>query len=101
MLNGWVEKKPVHRNNIISAIAQIISKTLVVAELEVRKLRHDPYDLLIQLQDRKSLHYGCWSLGKFLPAPALFQQGIYLIWSLWLLAFLLKVSCLWQFSLVV
>ncbi|MER3495060.1 MAG: multidrug ABC transporter permease [Mastigocladus sp. ERB_26_2] len=48
MLNGWVEKKPVHRNNIISAIAQIISKTLVVAELEVRKLRHDPYDLLIR-----------------------------------------------------
>lgn len=48
MLNGWVEQKPVHRNNIICAIAQVISKSLIVAELEVRKLRHDPYDLLIR-----------------------------------------------------
>ncbi|WP_315788424.1 ABC transporter permease [Fischerella sp. JS2] len=48
MLNGWVDKRPAHQNNIICAIAQLIRKTLVVAELEVRKLRHDPYDLLIR-----------------------------------------------------
>ncbi|OUL28433.1 multidrug ABC transporter permease [Nostoc sp. T09] len=48
MLNGWVEPKPAHRGNFISAIAELFSKTFVIAELEVRKLRHDPYDLLIR-----------------------------------------------------
>lgn len=48
MLRGWVEPKPVHKGNFISAIAELFSKTLVIAELEIRKLRHDPYDLMIR-----------------------------------------------------
>jgi ABC-2 type transport system permease protein len=47
-LNGWVESQPTRRGNFISASAELVSKTLVIAELEVRKLRHDPYDLLIR-----------------------------------------------------
>lgn len=34
--------------NWIGAIAQTITKTVVIAELEVRKLRHDPTDLLLR-----------------------------------------------------
>jgi ABC-2 type transport system permease protein len=48
MLNGWVEPKPARKGNVISAIAELFNKTFVIAELEVRKLRHDPYDLLIR-----------------------------------------------------
>lgn len=48
MLSGWVESRPTRRGNFISAIAQLVSKTLVITELEVRKLRHDPSDLLIR-----------------------------------------------------
>ncbi|MFS0516006.1 ABC transporter permease [Nostoc sp. UIC 10607] len=47
-LNGWVKAKPPHRPNIISAIIQIFTKTLVIAEMEVRKLRHDPTDLIVR-----------------------------------------------------
>jgi len=47
-LNGWVEPKPTRRGNFISAISELFSKTLVIAELEIRKLRHDPYDLIIR-----------------------------------------------------
>ncbi len=48
MLSGWVDPQPRNRGNFISAIAELFSKTLVIAELEIRKLRHDPYDLLIR-----------------------------------------------------
>jgi ABC-2 type transport system permease protein len=33
---------------VISAITQIFTKTLVIAEMEVRKLRHDPTDLIVR-----------------------------------------------------
>lgn len=46
--NGWVKAKPPQRANFISAIMQIFSKTLVIAEMEVRKLRHDPTDLIVR-----------------------------------------------------
>ncbi|BAZ08709.1 ABC-2 type transporter [Calothrix sp. NIES-4071] len=38
-LKGWVN---------ISAISNLINKTLVIAELEVRKLRHDPTDVVVR-----------------------------------------------------
>lgn len=47
----WVEKSPhrVHRpQNIFSAIQELWAKTLVISELEVRKLRHDPTDLFVR-----------------------------------------------------
>ncbi|MBC6432456.1 ABC transporter permease subunit [Nostoc sp. HG1] len=47
-LNGWVKAKPPRRPNFISAIIQIFTKTLVIAEMEVRKLRHDPTDLIVR-----------------------------------------------------
>ncbi len=47
-LGGWVKPQPTYQKNFISAIIELISKTLVLAELEVRKLRHDPSDLLIR-----------------------------------------------------
>ncbi len=48
-LNGWVKTKPYHQTNrVISALNQIFAKTLVIAEMEVRKLRHDPTDLVIR-----------------------------------------------------
>ncbi|MBG1271005.1 ABC transporter permease [Nostoc sp. WHI] len=47
-LNGWVKPKPPRLGNVISTIAQIFTKTLVIAEMEVRKLRHDPTDLMIR-----------------------------------------------------
>jgi ABC-2 type transport system permease protein len=47
-LNGWVKAKPTYRANVISTIAQIFTKTLVIAEMEVRKLRHDPTDLIVR-----------------------------------------------------
>ncbi|MDZ8186996.1 MAG: ABC transporter permease [Nostoc sp. ChiSLP02] len=47
-LNGWVKTKPSHRSNVISAIIQTFTKTLTIAEMEVRKLRHDPTDLVVR-----------------------------------------------------
>ncbi|OCQ99093.1 multidrug ABC transporter permease [Nostoc sp. MBR 210] len=47
-LNGWVKTKPLYRDNVISTTIQILTKTLVIAEMEVRKLRHDPTDLVIR-----------------------------------------------------
>ncbi|BAY26934.1 ABC-2 type transporter [Calothrix sp. NIES-2100] len=47
-LNGWVKAKPHRLTNAISAITQIWKKTLVIAEMEVRKLRHDPTDLVVR-----------------------------------------------------
>nr|WP_225225356.1 ABC transporter permease [Komarekiella delphini-convector] len=48
MLSGWVEPLPIRRANVISAIHELVTKSLVIAELEVRKLRHDPTDLIIR-----------------------------------------------------
>ncbi|BAZ31405.1 ABC-2 type transporter [Cylindrospermum sp. NIES-4074] len=47
-LNGWVDARPTRRANLISAITELVTKTLVITELEVRKLRHDPTDLVIR-----------------------------------------------------
>jgi len=47
-LNGWVKTKLSYRDNLISTTIQILTKTLVIAEMEVRKLRHDPTDLVIR-----------------------------------------------------
>ncbi|MDF5733203.1 MAG: ABC transporter permease [Rhizonema sp. PD38] len=48
MLGGWVEQQLPWRGNFIRALAELVNKTLVLAELEVRKLRHDPSDLVIR-----------------------------------------------------
>jgi ABC-2 type transport system permease protein len=48
MLNGWVDPQLKHRPKLIPAIIEVINKTLVIAELEVRKLRHDPTDLVVR-----------------------------------------------------
>ena len=48
MLDGWVEPRLNRRESFIYAITELVTKTLVLAELEVRKLRHDPSDLLIR-----------------------------------------------------
>src|SRR6476646_7924580 len=48
-LNGW--DKPRSQHPLVrgwGAIAELISKTLVITELEVRKLRHDPSDLFLR-----------------------------------------------------
>lgn len=46
-LRGWVEQPQRHRN-LTSAIQELITKSLIIAELEVRKLRHDPTDLIVR-----------------------------------------------------
>ncbi len=46
-LRGWVEQ-PQGRRNLTSAIQELITKSLIIAELEVRKLRHDPTDLIVR-----------------------------------------------------
>jgi len=45
-LTAWVE--PVHRQpfGFVAAIINFIKKTLVMAELEIRKIRHDPTELV-------------------------------------------------------
>ncbi|BCL36610.1 ABC transporter permease [Nostoc sp. MS1] len=47
MLRGWVEQ-PQRRRNLTSAIKELITKSLIIAEMEVRKLRHDPTDLVVR-----------------------------------------------------
>lgn len=47
LLNGWDEHQS-HRLGGLAAIAELFTKTLVITELEVRKLRHDPSDLLLR-----------------------------------------------------
>lgn len=47
LLRGWVEQ-PQRRRNLTSAIHELITKSLIIAELEVRKLRHDPTDLIVR-----------------------------------------------------
>ncbi|QSJ19724.1 ABC transporter permease [Nostoc sp. UHCC 0702] len=46
--NGWVKAPTASRGNLISAIKDVVTKTFVIAELEVRKLRHDPTDLVVR-----------------------------------------------------
>ena len=48
LLNGWVKAQPQRPPNFISVITEIFTKTLVIAELEIRKLRHDPTDLVVR-----------------------------------------------------
>ena len=47
-LNGWVEPRYNRPKGIFSNIKELFTKTLVITELEVRKLRHDPSDLVIR-----------------------------------------------------
>lgn len=44
----WVKRKQRTSSYPFGTIASTISKTFVIAELEVRKLRHDPTDLLLR-----------------------------------------------------
>jgi ABC-2 type transport system permease protein len=46
LLRGWVEQP--QRRRMTSAIKELITKSLIIAELEVRKLRHDPTDLIVR-----------------------------------------------------
>lgn len=45
-LTAWAEPNQLKRPGFLGAIASFIRKTFVIAELEVRKLRHDPTELL-------------------------------------------------------
>ncbi|MBL1178169.1 MAG: ABC transporter permease subunit [Pantanalinema sp. GBBB05] len=47
-LNGWADRPPTEPSHWLAAIAELIRKTLVITELEVRKLRHDPSDLFLR-----------------------------------------------------
>ena len=42
---AWVRPGNEEHENVIDAISQFIRKTLVITELEIRKLRHEPTDL--------------------------------------------------------
>jgi ABC-2 type transport system permease protein len=45
-LGGWVSTFPAPRTNPLQAVISFIKKTLVIADLEARKLRHDPTELV-------------------------------------------------------
>ncbi|MBW4690917.1 MAG: ABC transporter permease [Lyngbya sp. HA4199-MV5] len=47
-LNGWADPSLDYQRNWLGAIAELVRKTLVITELEVRKLRHDPSDLFLR-----------------------------------------------------
>jgi ABC-2 type transport system permease protein len=47
-LNGWADPSLDDKRNWLDAIAELVRKTLVITELEVRKLRHDPSDLFLR-----------------------------------------------------
>jgi len=51
-LNGWdnlaVASRRSKKCNFGQAIAEFMNKTLIITELEVRKLRHDPTDLIVR-----------------------------------------------------
>lgn len=42
----WVKSR--HHRNLPAAITELVTKTLAITELEVRKLRHDPTDLFVR-----------------------------------------------------
>ncbi len=44
-LAGWAKSIPAEGSNPFRAVSSFISKTLVIADLEARKLRHDPTEL--------------------------------------------------------
>ncbi len=46
---GLVELTQPHRANGLTAVARFVGKTLVIAELEARKLRHDPTELFMRV----------------------------------------------------
>ncbi|OKH33978.1 multidrug ABC transporter permease [[Phormidium ambiguum] IAM M-71] len=48
MLNDWVKPKHDRTHNLLTATAELIKKTIVLTELEVRKLLHDPSDLFVR-----------------------------------------------------
>ncbi|HIK05426.1 MAG TPA: ABC transporter permease [Trichormus sp. M33_DOE_039] len=48
LARDWANSKLTHPKNIFAAINRLFNKTLVITELEVRKLRHDPSDLVIR-----------------------------------------------------
>jgi len=43
---GWVDGAPSTRTNPLRALVRFVEKTFVIAELEARKLRHDPTELI-------------------------------------------------------
>ena len=50
-LNDWDNlsgSRRLRRRNPWQAIAEFVNKTLIITELEVRKLRHDPTDLIVR-----------------------------------------------------
>ncbi|WP_026104261.1 ABC transporter permease [Anabaena sp. PCC 7108] len=47
-LKGWAETRYNRPKGIFYAIKELFTKTLVITELEVRKLRHDPSNLVIR-----------------------------------------------------
>lgn len=51
-LNGWDNlaqgSRRLKKRNLWQASAEFINKTLIITELEVRKLRHDPTDLIVR-----------------------------------------------------
>ena len=44
--NGWARRLLRHMTSPLRRVSGFVSKTLVIAELEVRKIRHDPTELL-------------------------------------------------------
>ena len=47
-LSDWANRRLSPRTNPLNGFTSFVYKTLVIAELEVRKLRHDPTELLIR-----------------------------------------------------
>lgn len=45
---GWADRRSGFLEQGVGAIAELVRKTLVITELEVRKLRHDPSDLFLR-----------------------------------------------------
>lgn len=48
LLADWVNGRATHRASLLGAILELLNKTLVIVELEVRKLAHDPSDILLR-----------------------------------------------------
>ncbi|ARV60229.1 multidrug ABC transporter permease [Nostocales cyanobacterium HT-58-2] len=48
LLAGWAKGQSSGPENLLAAISELITKTLIIVELEVRKLWHDPSDILLR-----------------------------------------------------
>ncbi len=48
LLDGWVNRRPSGPASLLAAILEVTNKTMIALELEVRKLRHDPSDILLR-----------------------------------------------------